>query len=228
MFELIGLIHWDVLIKIIMVDLLLGIDNAIIIAMAVSALALEQRNKAIFLGTAGAILARIAFLFIGFLLIGLPFVKLAAGGYLIYLAYSMMTSVEDEPNVKKSASLWGAASTIVIADLLLSLDNVLALVGASESAGDHAFGYTVFGILFSIPVIILASKVLIKALDKFPIIMWVGAGLIAWIGMEMLLKEQFIHNLIGSGILHTGLMVGVTAATVGGAYLVNKTKQNKS
>ena len=217
MFEFFSDLHWLVLLKIVLIDIVMGVDNALIIAMAVSALALNLRNKAIILGTAGAILARILFLFIGFWLVGLPLVKALAGGYLIYLGYNMLTSHEEDVSVAKKATIWGATVTIVMADLMMSLDNVVALVGASEGTGDHAFGYTVFGILLSIPIIVLASKVLIKLLDKYPILMWFGAGLIVWVGIEMLLKEPFILTYMTP---NTATIIGLLTVvlTLGLAY----------
>lgn len=212
MLDLILNLQWLVLFKIIMIDIVMGLDNAIIIALAVSALSVEQRNKAIVLGTAGAILARIVFLFIGFWLVGLPFVKLIAGGYLLYVAYGMLTHSDGEHNTEAKPTLLGAAITIVVADLALSLDNVVALVGASEGTGSHAFGYTVFGILFSIPIIIFASKGLISIIDKFPVIIWLGSALIAYVGVEMLLKESFITTYIQVGSLINYIIAGTTVA----------------
>lgn len=193
MFEFLASLHFGVIAKIIAIDLVLGIDNAVVIAMAVSMLAVELRNKAIFLGTAGAILARILFLFIGFWLVGLPFVKLFAGAYLVWLAFQLLKDEEGAEEVAAKSSLWGAVWVIVTADLMMSLDNVVALVGASDGTGAHAFGYTVFGILVSIPIIIFASKFLVTLLDRFPILVNLGAGLIAWVGIEMAMKEDFVR-----------------------------------
>ena len=212
--NLLSNLHWDVLLKIVGVDLILGLDNAIIIALACAVLAPELRNKAIVIGTAGAILARILFLFIGFWLVGLPFVKFLAGGYLVYLAYSMLVSNNDEHNITAKPTVIGAATTILMADLLMSLDNVVALVGASEGTGSHAFGYTVFGILFSIPIIVFASKGLISIIDKFPVIIWLGSALIAYVGVEMLLKEPFITTHIQEGSLTNCIIAGTTVAVV--------------
>ncbi len=200
-------LDFAVLAKIIAIDLVMGVDNAIVIAMAVAALAAHQQKAAIFLGTAGAILARILFLFIGFWLVALPFVKLLAGAYLVYLGYKLVNSHESEEDVKQSGTLWGAAATIVIADIALSLDNVVALVGAAEGTGGHAFGYTVFGILLSIPIIVFASKFLITMIEKFPVLLWLGGALITWVGAEMLLTEphlaESIKTYMGSYAGHT-------------------------
>lgn len=206
-------LHWLVLFKIVAIDLVMGLDNAIVIALAVTALSVEQRNKAIVLGTVGAILARIGFLFIGFWLVGLPFVKVLAGVYLAYIAYSMISGGDDDGQhgVAAKPSLLAAAATIVVADLALSLDNVVALVGAAEGTGSHAFGYTVFGILLSIPIIVFASKVLVALIDEFPVIIWLGGALIAWVGAEMILKEPFIAAWVGSD--YTGTLLSTVVVT---------------
>lgn len=223
------LLHLDfaVLAKIIAIDLVMGVDNAIVIAMAVAALAAHQQKAAIFLGTAGAILARILFLFIGFWLVSIPLVKLLAGAYLVYLGFKLVNTAESEDSVKQSTSLWGAAATIVVADIALSLDNVVALVGASEGTGDHAFGYTVFGILLSIPVIVLASKFLITLIEKFPLLLWCGGALITWVGAEMILKDQYflqgLTSYFSISLNHTVelIVAGViTAVTMLIAYVV--------
>lgn len=184
-------LHWMVLLKIILIDIMLGVDNAIVIAMAVASLDVSKQNKAIMFGTAGAILFRIALLFVGFILVGIPFVKLFAGGYLVYLAFNMLKGEDGHKDVGASSSMWGAVWTIVIADLMMSLDNVVALVGAADGTGDHAVWYTIFGIVLSIPIIIFASKFLVKLLEKFPALINLGAGLIAWVGVEMMMKEDF-------------------------------------
>lgn len=222
-------LDYAALIKIIGIDLILGLDNAIVIALACATLATGLRNKAIFFGTAGAILARILFLFIGFWLIALPVVKFVAGAYLVYLAYKIVVDQEGEHEVKSSNSVWGAVGTIILADLMMSLDNVIAVTSAASGTGEHGFGYAVFGIVLSIPIILFASKFLLKLLDKFPIIIWAGSALIAWVGIEMLLKEQVIHNfMVSMNIPHILVMTAVTVATMTGAYLTTKANSNKA
>lgn len=228
MFDFIFLIDWLIVLKIIGVDLILGIDNAIVIALACAGLAEGVRNKAILIGTGGAILARIAFLFIGFTLLALPAVKFIAGAYLVYLAYSLLTSQDEgDPDIKSKSSMWGAIGTIVLADVMMSLDNVIAVSSASGGS-EHGFAYSVFGIALAIPIIIFASKFLLKALDKFPVIMWLGSALIAYIGVELLLKENLVHEfIVGLGVNHLATIITVitTAVTVGLAYL--STYKNK-
>lgn len=219
MFELLSTIHWGALAKIVAIDLTLGIDNAIVIAMAVMMLAENLRNKAILAGTAGAIIARVALLFVGFWLITIPFLKLFAGAYLIYLAWSMVKNEDEETHkIKQSASFWGAVWVITVSDLMFSLDNVVALVGAAEGTGDHAFGYTVFGIVLSIPIIIFASKYLVNLLDKFPILVNLGAALIAYVGIEMLMKENWVRVGEIFGNHTTQLSVALVTAGIVALY----------
>lgn len=229
------LLHLDfaVLAKIVAIDLALGFDNAIVIAMAVAALAAGQRNKAIFLGTAGAVAARILFLFIGFwLLATFPSITIIAGAFLVYLGYGLVnTSEEDEHAVKQSGSIWGAAATIVVADIMLSLDNVVALIGASNGTGDHGFAYTTFGILLSIPIIIFASKLLISLIEKFPILLWCGGALIIWVGAEMVLKNAYVTQSLATYLSvtmnHTLELITagvITAVTLLIAYIRTDTK----
>ena len=145
----------------------------------------------------------------------------------MYLAYGMLTGDDDDNHtgaVKAKTTMWGAAITIVTADLLMSLDNVVALVGAAESTGDHAFGYTVFGILLSIPIIIFASKGLIALLEKFPAITWLGGSLIAFVGAEMLLKEAFIVEKLGTDPTDSLLAATVLATCTVGLALAKKLK----
>lgn len=217
MFDFIFLIDWLIVLKIIGVDLILGLDNAIVIALACAGLAESVRNKAVLLGTGGAIIARVAFLFVGFTLLSITGVKLLAGAYLVYLAYSLLNGTEDDdPNIAAKTSMWGAVGTIVLADIMMSLDNVVAIAGAA-SDNAHGFWYSVFGIALAIPIIVLASKFLLKMLDKFPVIMWAGSALIAYIGAELLLKEAFIKSAIdgiGLGINHLDSIIGLIAACV--------------
>lgn len=215
MFELFTDLHFGVLAKIVAIDLSLGIDNAIVIAMACAMLAPVLRNKAILIGTGGAIAARVALLAVGFWLVTLPFLKLFAGAYLIWLAFNML-SHEDEGDlhIKQSTSLWGAVWVITVSDLMFSLDNVVALVGASDGTGAHALGYTIFGILISIPIIIYASKYLTGLLDKFPVLINLGAALIAYVGIEMAMKENWVR--VGEILSDHNTQIGValTTATV--------------
>lgn len=187
-------LDWTAIFKIIVIDLLLSMDNVVLIGLACAALAPELRNKAIVLGTGGAILARIVFLSIVGLMFGVPYLKLIGGLYLLYVAYSLLVSNEGDPEVKQKSTLWGAVITIVLADISMSIDNVLSVSAASQSVGPDALLYTIFGILISIPLIVFGSKLVTSLMEKFPIIIWLGGMLLGWVAAEMIISEPFIKE----------------------------------
>lgn len=217
---LLSLDYWAIL-KIIGIDILLGGDNAVLIGLAVAGLAPEVRNKAIMFGTAGAIGARVFFLAIAGLLFGLPLVKLLGGLYLFYIAYSLLAASEEDSNVAQKTSIWAAVGTIVLADLTMSMDNILAITAASQSAGEHALFYMIAGVVLSIPIIIYGSKLVIALMEKFPIVIWLGGMLLGWVATEMIITEPlikerftFLHDysiiLKSIGFLSVGLMAKLT------------------
>jgi len=176
--------------KIIGLDIMLGVDNAVVIALACSAVAPELRNKAILWGTIGAIAMRAILLVFASFLIAVPVIKTAAGLYLLYVAWQLaFASNEDEPNIKSSSSIKGAMVTIMIADFMMSLDNVLAVVGASQSAGEHAMLYSIIGILFSIPIIVLGAKGIVSLMERYKFIIYIGAAVLVWVAIELIITD---------------------------------------
>lgn len=205
------------ILKIIGIDIMLGVDNALVIAMACASLPVALRGRAVLLGTAGAIALRIGFLAIATYLFGMPYVKLIAGAYLVYIGYKLLVEHDDEPNIPASDRMVAAVKTIIVADAMMSLDNVLAVVSASQSAGEHSFIYAVAGILFSIPIIIAGAQGIMKLMDRFPIIIWLGGGLLGWIGVEMLISDPLLSEVMNSGLPHSlfeaaGFLVVILAA----------------
>lgn len=189
-------IDWAAIVKIIGIDIMLGVDNAIVIALACNALPPEMRKKAVLLGTAGAVVLRaILMVFAGYL-IGLTWVKLIAGAYLLFIGYQLLMASNDEHEVKSADNIFGAIQTIIVADFMMSLDNVLAVVGASQSAGEHATLYAIAGIVLSIPIIVFGAQGIMKLMDRFPIIIWLGAGLLGWVGAEMMITDPVLSNYI--------------------------------
>lgn len=200
---------WGAIVKIIGVDIMLGVDNAIVIALACAALPKEVRGKAILWGTAGAVALRAILLaFAGFIM-GVPYVKLVAGAYLLYLGYKLLTDEEGEHNVPAADRMLTAVKTIIVADFMMSLDNVLAVAAAATSAGEHSTLYAIAGIFFSIPVIVFGANALTGLMNKFPIIVWFGAGLLGWVGAEMIVSDPLlaarVDNLHGIAGAYTHL-----------------------
>lgn len=222
--EFLASLDWAAIFKIVMIDLLLGLDNAIVIALACATLAVSVRNKAILLGTAGAILLRAVLLVFATFLLGVPFLKLVAGAYLVFIGYKLLTTHEEEPDVAQKDTIWGAVWTIIVADFMLSLDNVMAVAGAA-SGTEHSTIYAIAGIVLSIPVIVYGAKYLSGLMDKFPVIIWIGAAMLGVVGAEMLVSDPMFVEYIGD-VNHIVAKVVGGALVVGAAFLHKRfTKQ---
>lgn len=215
--EFLASLDWAAIFKIVMIDLLLGLDNAIVIALACATLAVSVRNKAILLGTAGAIALRAVLLVFATFLLGVPFLKLVAGAYLVFIGYKLLTTHEEEPDVAQKDTIWGAVWTIIVADFMLSLDNVMAVAGAA-SGTEHSTIYAIAGIVLSIPVIVYGAKYLSGLMDKFPVIIWIGAAMLGVVGAEMLVSDPMFVEYIGD-VNHIVAKVVGGALVVGAAFL---------
>lgn len=192
--EFLATLDYAAILKIIGIDIMLGVDNAIVIALACAALPIAMRKKAVFWGTAGAVGLRIALLAFASVLIGLTWIKLVAGAYLLFIGYKLLIDNQAQHDIKPAATLFGAMQTIIVADFMMSLDNVLAVTAAAQSAGSHSMVYAVLGVLLSIPIIIYGAQGIIKLMDKYKFIIWIGAGLLGWVGVEMMMTDPAVTN----------------------------------
>lgn len=188
--DILTMIDFPALLKIIGIDIMLGVDNAIVIALACSAIHNPaMRARAVLIGTAGAVLLRGALLGLAGLLLALPFLKIAAGAYLVYIGYKLLTDSDDGHHVEPAEQVVQAVKTIIIADFMMSLDNVLGVAAAAQSTGQHATAYAIAGIALSIPIIIYGATYIMRWMDRFPVIVWLGAGLLGWVGAEMIVSD---------------------------------------
>ncbi|MFY2597013.1 YjbE family putative metal transport protein [Achromobacter xylosoxidans] len=227
--EFLQSLEWGAILKIIGIDIMLGVDNAIVIALACAALPAHMRRKAVLWGTAGAVgLRAILLVFAGFLM-GVPYIKAVAGAYLLYLGYKLLVENDEESHAVAPADrVWTAVKTILIADFMMSLDNVLAVAGAAESAGAHSTLYAIAGIVLSIPVIIFGATGLMGIMKRFPVIVWVGGGLLGWVGVEMVITDIVMSSVIASvdaalgSYSHLILKAVGFAAVVSIAYFMQK------
>lgn len=181
------------LFSIIVINLVLSGDNAVVIAMAARALPPEQRRKGIIFGAAVAVLLRVVFTFFVVELLGVDYVRLIGGVIILWIAVKLF--VEDEEAVethKEAATLWHAIRLIVIADITMALDNMLAVGAASH--GNLAL--LIFGLGLSIPFIVFASGLLSRLIDKFPVIIYIGAALLGKIGGEMIMTDPVVGRFI--------------------------------
>ena len=179
---------WIAVGQIIMIDILLGGDNAVVIALACRKLPPKQRTQGILWGTAGAIVLRVVLIFFALQLLAIPFLKLVGAILLLWIGVKLLVPEHDDAhgNIEGSDRLWGAVKTVIVADLVMSVDNVIAIAGAAESAGgDHTMPLVIFGLLVSIPIIVWGSQLVIKLMDRLPIIITLGAMLLGWIAGTM-------------------------------------------
>ncbi|WP_321935300.1 YjbE family putative metal transport protein [Paraburkholderia sp. J8-2] len=215
-----SVIDWSAILKIVVLDIMLGVDNAVVIALACAALPAALRLRALLLGTLGAVVLRGVLLAAADYLMDIPYLKIAAGVYLLYIGYKLLAASEDDdPNVKQYDKVLAAVWTIVVADLMMSLDNVLAVASAAHSSTAHSTLYAVAGVCVSIPVIVFGAGVLTSLMDRFPVIVWFGGGLLGWVGAEMLLSDAFLSRYADYATLPIA-GYAVPLANLGGFVLV--------
>ena len=184
------------LFAIVVIDLVLAGDNAIVIALAARNLPPHLRNKAIAWGTVGAIVVRSAMTLVVVWLLKIPGLLLAGGALLLWIAYKLLidNSDQDGHSVKSATNFWGAMRTIVVADAVMGLDNVLAVAGAAHGS----FVLVVLGLLISIPIVIWGSQLILKFVTKYPAIVYVGAGVLVWTGVKMMTTEPLVKEYVAA------------------------------
>ncbi len=188
---------WFAVGQIILIDILLGGDNAIVIALACRGLPEHQRRQGILWGTVGAIVVRIALIGVALSLLGIPFLKLMGAALLLWVAVKLLTEEDGEHEVDASERLWGAIKTIVLADLVMSVDNVIGVTAAADiGGGDHKMSLVIFGLLVSIPVVVWGSTFVIRLMDRFPWVITVGGMVMGWIAGTMAVTDPGLLQFI--------------------------------
>lgn len=213
--EFLAMIDWAVIAQIILIDLLLGGDNAVVIALACRNLHPDQRRKGIMYGTAGAIILRVVLVAFAVTLLQIPFLKFVGGLLLFWIAYKLIVQTEeDDHELEASDKLWSAIKTIIVADIAMSVDNVIAIAGAAGQVdvAHHQYGYIVFGLLVSIPIIVAGSQVVLYLIDRFPLIVTLGAGLLGWIAGGMMCSDPGLIKQFGEGIQDYATVASVVSA----------------
>ena len=186
---------WIAVGQIILIDILLGGDNAVVIALACRKLPPKQRLQGILWGTAGAIMLRIVLIFFALQLLAIPFLKIVGALLLIWIGIKLLLPEHEDAhgNIAGSERLWGAVKTVIVADLVMSVDNVIAIAGAAEASGHgHGMVLVIFGVLVSIPIIVWGSQMVIKLMDRFPIVITLGGMLLGWIAGTMAVTDPAI------------------------------------
>lgn len=205
---------WLAVGQIVMIDVLLGGDNAVVIALACRNLSPELRRRGILWGTAGAIVLRIVLIFFAMSLLALPYLKLIGAALLLWIGVKLLAPDEDgHGNLQASDKLLGAIKTIIVADFVMSVDNVIGIAAAAQTSGHegHQMPLVIFGLLVSIPIIVWGSSVVLKMMDRFPLIITVGGMLLGWIAGTLAVSDPATaHLLTVTPVLHYG--AGVVGA----------------
>lgn len=209
---------WAIL-QVILLDISLGGDNAIVIGMAAKGLPEHHQKKVIMFGAAGAVMARFLLAAIIVWLLTVPYLKTIGGLILTYIGMKLIgeedTGGDDEVHVEAKTTFWGAVETIVLADFIMSLDNVLAIVAATN----ENLELLVAGMLISVPVILLGSTIVVKIMDKFPWIIYVGSIVIGWAAGGMIVTDKHLGLPPEWGLY---IKIGVTALVAVGGFIWQK------
>ena len=198
------------LFSIMMVNIVLSGDNAVVIAMASRCLPPKQQKMAILWGSAGAIGLRVVLTLVAVVLLQIPYVQFVGGVLLVWIAAKLLLEEPQDECVEASASLWPAVKTIIVADIVMSLDNTLAI--AAVANGDYVL--LGLGLALSIPLIVFGSQLIVKIMDRFPVVVYAGAALIAWTAGEMMIRDQQLGPMILQYLHHYLVPAIVTVAVV--------------
>ncbi len=214
---------WIALTQIILINIVLSGDNAVVIALACRQLPAHQQKKAILFGSVGAIVLRLVLTFFAVYLLTLPYLKLLGAALLLWIGIGLLKGDDEDEEMKSHSNLASAIKTIVIADLVMSLDNVIGVAAAAK--GNVLL--LVLGRVISIPLIVFGSSILLKLMTRFPIIITVGAGLLGWVAGEMALSDPAIN--LWAAKQHTLHVIapalGALAVVVTGKWLARMAQQ---
>lgn len=226
-------LNWVAVGQIILIDILLGGDNAIVIALACRNLPPHLRFRGILWGTAGAIVLRVALIAFAVTLLEMPYIKLVGGLLLLWIGVKLLAdNGQDHAAIAASDRLLAAIKTIVVADLAMSIDNVIAVASAaSQAADEHQLLLVVFGILVSIPIIIWGSAIVLKLMTRFPFIVTFGAGLLGYLAGGMIFTDVGLepwlppHQFLVPGtdlLISVPALLGAVAVVVAGSWRARK------
>jgi YjbE family integral membrane protein len=212
-------LEWDAIIQIIIIDILLGGDNAVIIALACRNLSPKHRRQGIIWGAAGAIILRVILITVAVALLNVPFLKLVGGLLLLWIGVKLIAPPGEEGDghgkIEASDRLVSAIKTIIVADFVMSLDNVIAIAGAAEQADpSQRTGLIIFGLLVSVPFIVFGSQIILKLLDRYPIIILLGGALLGWIAGGLMVTDPVAKPFVPQTDLVRYVASGLGAAVV--------------
>jgi len=220
---------WVALGEIILVNIILSGDNAVVIALASRNLPRQHRNKAVVIGSAGAIILRIIFCLFVATLMSIPYLKLVGSALLLWIGVKLLVPEEghdDDDGKDAPSNIWSAVRTIIIADAVMSLDNAIAIAAAAK----NDFLLITIGLIISIPLIIFGSQLILKVMGRFPIIIVVGAGLIGWIAGDVGITDPAVHHWVepyGHWIDYAAKIAGAAFVIVLGKLLALRAERGR-
>jgi YjbE family integral membrane protein len=212
---------WVALFQIILINIVLSGDNAVVIALACRSLPPKQQKNAIIFGSVGAIVLRVILTFFAVFLLSQPYLKLVGAALLLWIGIGLLKGDDGEEDIESNEGLIAAIKTIIIADLVMSLDNVIGVAAAAK--GDLLL--LVLGLVISIPLIIFGSTIILKLMNRFPIIITIGAALLGWVAGEMAVGDPAIKGYIDANMhyLHTvAPALGAVIVVAVGKYLASR------
>lgn len=207
-------IGWEIF-EIIWINILLSGDNAILIALACRQLPQHQRRWGVFLGALGGVILRVVFTLIVVELLGVPLLKAVGSLLLLLVAIKLLIDETEPSDVKAKPNLWGAVMSIIMADAVMSLDNVIAIAAAARGSAR----LIIFGLVLSVPIVMFGAGFLLKALERFPLLVWAGAALLGWVSGEMMASDIIVSSYLSNYIDHHALerslsMIGASGVVI--------------
>lgn len=202
---------WVAAVEIILINIVLSGDNAVVIALACRDLPPKQKRLGIFWGIFGAVILRVALTYFAVGLLTLPWLKVIGGILLFWIGIKLLVpELDDGSEVATSEHLAGAIKTVIVADLVMSLDNVIGVAAAAKGS----LVLLVFGLAVSIPLIVLASQLIMKLMERHPIVVTLGAGLLGFVAGEMIVEDQLLHHWVEPYMPGLSTIAGLTGAIV--------------
>ena len=206
------------LLQIIWINVLLSGDNAVVIALACRSLPPRERRIGVLLGAGAAVALRVVFTLVVVSLMEVPYLKLVGGALLVWIAVKLLTDETDEASVKQSDTIWNAVRTVAIADMVMSLDNVIAIAAAAKGSA----ALIIFGLGLSVPLIVFGATLIITVLQRYPALVWAGAGLLGWVAGSLIVSDPGWHSLMAAwpalvdevvgGVVGVALVLGLAWA----------------
>jgi YjbE family integral membrane protein len=217
---------WIGLLKIVWINIILSGDNAVVIALAARSLPPHQQKKAVLFGSGAAVVLRIVLTVVAAELLALSYLQIIGGLLLLWIGVQLLSGEDEQEEGSTShSSMMAAIRTILIADLVISLDNVIAVAAAAKGS----MVLLILGLAISIPLVIFGSTLMIKLMERFPIIITLGAALIGWVGGETLISDVVLQDLVAQypALHHGAAAVGAALVVLIGKYLGSKAESEE-